>query len=109
MIKGFFDETFDEHSRCVWIAGHVGDEDAWRKYAADWVEALEQRRQLHVKELRLEEACHSGVTRQARPYSVSGGAAEGCERGADRRHSWRYGSGFGSSGKTQGWLCALLV
>jgi hypothetical protein len=52
VIKGRFDETFDEHSRCTWVAGFIGDEGAWGKYVSGWRPALGVRKQLHMSSLR---------------------------------------------------------
>lgn len=48
---GYFDETFDEKST-TWVAGHVGDEQAWKNYVADWKLTLGNRKQLHISRLR---------------------------------------------------------
>jgi hypothetical protein len=52
VLKGYFDETFDEHSGCTWVAGYVGDENAWRNYVRDWRNGLGERKQLHLSSLR---------------------------------------------------------
>jgi hypothetical protein len=52
VIKGYFDESFDERSGSVWVAGHLGDESAWKKYVIDWKQSLGDRQQLHMSDLR---------------------------------------------------------
>ncbi len=52
MIEGYFDETFDDGSRCTWVAGYLGDKEAWAKYALEWRSALGKREQLHMSSLR---------------------------------------------------------
>jgi hypothetical protein len=52
LVFGYFDETFDEYSRTTWVAGHVGNEHAWTKYVANWKQALGDRKQLHMSDLR---------------------------------------------------------
>ncbi len=52
-LTAYFDETglSSDEKLCV-VAGFVGNDAQWTSFAADWIPALGQRRNLHVRKLR---------------------------------------------------------
>jgi hypothetical protein len=73
VLKGYFDETFDEFSKTVWIGGHVGDQQAWTRYVNDWRLALGQRQQIHMRRLRWKKKSEQDLLARLGPIPAQSG------------------------------------
>jgi hypothetical protein len=52
MLTAYLDETGRESKDYVFIAGHVGNEDQWKKFAEKWSAARGKRNHIHLSSLR---------------------------------------------------------
>ena len=74
MLYAYLDETGQESKNWVFIAGFLGNEDQWRKFAPAWREALgPQRKSLHMSELRFKKEREKRLLERLGPIPVSCG------------------------------------
>jgi hypothetical protein len=52
VLTAYLDESGQESNAYVFIAGFLGNDDQWKKLAADWKVGLGKRKGLHMKKLR---------------------------------------------------------
>ncbi len=71
MITAYVDETGQEQTDWMCVAGFMGDDKAWKKFRPEWKAAIFPRQHLHMKKLRFNRDSQRKMLKRAALVSKS--------------------------------------